>query len=59
MIWRGYVDEFHVNEQALLDRLAAHPPAPCDGPQVCVRLVARTPDYVLYHVNRGESRRRL
>ena len=53
MIWRGYIDEFQVNEQALLDRLAAHPPAACDGPEVCVRRVERTPDYVLYHVDRG------
>ena len=50
MIWAGYTRFSHTNEEALLARMAAAPPARCDGPVVCLELVAQTSLYRAYAV---------
>ena len=53
MVWRGYTKTYHVNELDLLEEMARRAPADCGGPVVCVALVARTPDYVVFRVTRS------
>lgn len=53
MVWRGYTTTYHVNELDLLETMARRPRTDCGGPVVCVSLVVRTPDYVVFGVTRS------
>ena len=53
MIWAGHTRFAHTNEEVLLARMAAHPPSRCDGPVVCLEVVAETPLYRAYAVRRS------
>lgn len=50
MIWDSYVQGAHTNERDVLDHMAGNPPARCDGPLVCVRLLDSTTSYRVYSV---------
>lgn len=52
MIWQNYVRVAKTNEKALLDTMARRPPARCDGPSVCVSVVAATRRYSVYRIQR-------
>ncbi len=53
MIWQGFASQYKVNEDRVLEEMAAGTPSDCGGPVVCIVPVSRTPDYSLYRVVRS------